>query len=36
MVEMGLCSAGIRLPLTWLSEGARPQVRAAMQQAGPF
>ena len=32
--ELGLCSRGIRLPLTWLSENARPKVRAVMQQAG--
>ncbi len=25
---------GIRLPMTWLSEAARPRVRAAMEQAG--
>jgi 4-hydroxy-tetrahydrodipicolinate synthase len=34
VAEMGLAPAGIRLPLTWLSEEARPRVRAAMQQAG--
>ncbi len=34
MCEMGLIEAGIRLPLTWLSESAHPRVRAAMQQAG--
>jgi 4-hydroxy-tetrahydrodipicolinate synthase len=34
VAELGLCSRGIRLPLTWLSEGARPAVRAALQQAG--
>ena len=32
--ELGLVEAGIRLPLTWLSEGARPRVREAMVQAG--
>lgn len=32
--EMGLCSRGIRLPLTWLTEEHRATVRAAMQQAG--
>ena len=31
--EMGLIPAGIRLPLTWLSEGCRDTVRAAMRQA---
>ncbi len=34
LAELGLCSRGIRLPLTWLSENAWPEVRAAMQQAG--
>jgi 4-hydroxy-tetrahydrodipicolinate synthase len=34
VAEMGLSSRGIRLPLTWLSEDARPKVRAAMQRAG--
>jgi len=34
MAEMGLSPAGIRLPLTWLSEAARPSVREAMRQAG--
>ncbi len=34
VVEMGLASRGIRLPLTWLTEDAQPIVRAAMQQAG--
>jgi 4-hydroxy-tetrahydrodipicolinate synthase len=34
VAEMGLAPTGIRLPLTWLSESARPAVRAAMQQAG--
>ena len=34
VAELGLAPRGIRLPLTWLSEGARPRVRAAMEQAG--
>ena len=34
VAELGLCSRGIRLPLTWLSEGAQPEVREAMRQAG--
>ena len=34
MAELGLAPEGIRLPLTWLSEACRPQVRQAMQQAG--
>ncbi len=34
MCEMGLIEAGIRLPLTWLSESEHARVRAAMQQAG--
>ena len=34
VTQMGLSPRGIRLPLTWLSEGARPRVRAAMEQAG--
>jgi 4-hydroxy-tetrahydrodipicolinate synthase len=34
LAEMGLAPPGIRLPLTWLSEGAQDQVRAAMRQAG--
>jgi 4-hydroxy-tetrahydrodipicolinate synthase len=34
VAELGLCGRGIRLPLTWLSEGAQPRVREAMQQAG--
>jgi len=34
MHELGLAPVGIRLPLTWLSEPARPAVKAAMQQAG--
>jgi len=32
--EMGLAPKGIRLPLTWLTEAARPRVREAMRQAG--
>ncbi len=32
--ELGLVEAGIRLPLTWLSEPARAAVREAMRQAG--
>ena len=32
--EMGLCTKGIRLPLTWLSEEHHARVRAAMEQAG--
>ncbi|HMU91265.1 MAG TPA: dihydrodipicolinate synthase family protein, partial [Pseudomonadales bacterium] len=31
--EMGLISAGIRLPLTPLSPQHRPQLRQALQQA---
>jgi 4-hydroxy-tetrahydrodipicolinate synthase len=34
VAELGLCGQGIRLPLTWLSEAARPRVREALQQAG--
>jgi len=34
MTELGLSPRGIRLPLTWLSEPAWPDVKAAMQQAG--
>jgi 4-hydroxy-tetrahydrodipicolinate synthase len=33
-VELGLCSKGIRLPLTWLSDEHHGRVRAAMTQAG--
>jgi 4-hydroxy-tetrahydrodipicolinate synthase len=33
LAEMGLIEPGIRLPLTWLSEAARPRVRAALQAA---
>jgi 4-hydroxy-tetrahydrodipicolinate synthase len=32
--ELGLCGAGIRLPLTWLSEQHHGRVRAALEQAG--
>lgn len=31
---MGMIDTGIRLPLTWLSEAAQPQVEQALQQAG--
>ncbi len=34
MAEMGRCEAGIRLPLTWLSEPFHDDVRDAMRQAG--
>jgi 4-hydroxy-tetrahydrodipicolinate synthase len=34
LAEMGKMDAGIRLPLTWLSEDAREPLRRAMQQAG--
>ena len=34
MTELGLSPKGIRLPLTWLSESAQPQVMSAMRQAG--
>ncbi|GAB6048364.1 4-hydroxy-tetrahydrodipicolinate synthase [Methyloparacoccus murrellii] len=34
LAEMGLIGTGIRLPLTWLSEGCRDAVRAALCQAG--
>jgi len=34
MKELGLAAKGIRLPLTWLTEAARPAVREAMAQAG--
>ncbi|EGV20261.1 4-hydroxy-tetrahydrodipicolinate synthase [Thiocapsa marina] len=33
VAEMGLCTKGIRLPLTWLSEEHHARVRAAMEQA---
>jgi len=32
--EMGMIEAGIRLPLTWLSEQYHEEVRAAMRKAG--
>ena len=34
MYAMGLCQQGIRLPMTWLSEGHHQQVREAMAKAG--
>ncbi len=34
VAEMGLCGKGIRLPLTWLSDAAKAEVREAMRQAG--
>lgn len=34
VAEMGFCQAGIRLPLTWLTEDCEPRVRQAMVQAG--
>jgi len=34
VARLGLCTRGIRLPLTWLSEKEQPKVQAAMQQAG--
>lgn len=34
LAEMGMIGEGIRLPLTWLSEAARPAVREAMKKAG--
>jgi 4-hydroxy-tetrahydrodipicolinate synthase len=33
LAEMGLIQSGIRLPLTWLSEGMRPRVGAALREA---
>ena len=33
LAELGRIEAGIRLPLTWLSESQRPRVRAALQSA---
>ena len=33
MAELGLIENGIRLPLTWLSEGLQPRVRAALRDA---
>ena len=32
--KLGLIQAGIRLPMTWLSESAQAPVMAAMKQAG--
>lgn len=32
--KMGLIQAGIRLPMTWMSESAEPQLLDAMKQAG--
>ncbi|WP_028696916.1 4-hydroxy-tetrahydrodipicolinate synthase [Pseudomonas cremoricolorata] len=34
LVEMGLMQQGIRLPLTWLSEGCHERVRTALRQSG--
>ena len=34
LVEMGLMQQGIRLPLTWLSEGCHEKVRTALRQSG--
>ena len=34
LAEMGRIQSGIRLPLTWLSDGAHDRVRQAMRQAG--
>jgi 4-hydroxy-tetrahydrodipicolinate synthase len=34
LAHMGMIGEGIRLPLTWLSEGARPVVEQALVQAG--
>jgi 4-hydroxy-tetrahydrodipicolinate synthase len=34
LAELGLIKPGIRLPLTWLSEGCHVAVHAAMRQAG--
>jgi 4-hydroxy-tetrahydrodipicolinate synthase len=34
LVEMGLMHKGIRLPLTWLSEGCHEKVRTALRQSG--
>ena len=34
LAEMGLCSRGMRLPLTWLTEDCTAPVRQAMIQAG--
>jgi 4-hydroxy-tetrahydrodipicolinate synthase len=32
--EMGLIPQGIRLPLTWLSQGCQEPLRQAMRQSG--
>lgn len=34
VAELGLCTRGIRLPLTWLTETCHDPVREAMRQAG--
>lgn len=34
LAHMGMIGEGIRLPLTWLSEGSRPVVEQALVQAG--
>ncbi|MGB1109700.1 MAG: 4-hydroxy-tetrahydrodipicolinate synthase [Gammaproteobacteria bacterium] len=34
VAELGLIGAGIRLPMTWLSESEQPKVREAMRAAG--
>ncbi|MBK1723083.1 4-hydroxy-tetrahydrodipicolinate synthase [Thiocystis violacea] len=34
VAELGLCSKGIRLPLTWLSDDCHDRVRQAMARAG--
>jgi 4-hydroxy-tetrahydrodipicolinate synthase len=34
LAEMGLCQAGIRLPLTWLSEPHRPRLRTILRDLG--
>ena len=34
LARMGMIGEGIRLPLTWLSEGSRPVVEQALAQAG--
>jgi len=34
VAELGLMGRGIRLPLTWLSDGAHDRVRQAMRRAG--
>jgi 4-hydroxy-tetrahydrodipicolinate synthase len=33
LAEMKLINAGIRLPLTWLSDSAQPRVRSALRAA---